>query len=303
MKKIFINPISLILLFILSLSACSNEATMFEGNNYAMFTDSVVYIPVTPDPEFIYDLPVSITKTQNVDKTYGVEILIKKSNAIEGVHYQLLTHNVTIKAGEKTGNVRIAGLYDNIIYGEKLQITLKLLAPKDEIWDIYGQETRLMLIKCPDYDIAKFEGNIRFFAAFPFSDKTINFLCKTEVMNDSTLLLKGAFSDKYDLRLRLKSNKTNPFEDEVIVKEQTVLVDPMYGAIHARTVDISPSYYITEARSIFLYMELFVPSVGSFGVHPYIIKWITPAEADSENNSTGSPMSLQPDYLINAFRK
>lgn len=302
MKKLLLSPVFLVLLFISSLTGCSNDATMYSGNEYAMFADSVVYMPVTPDSEFIFEVPVALTKPLNEDKSFGVEVVIKKSNAIDGIHYQLITPNVTIKAGETTASVKLAGLYDNIIYGEKLQVSLKLLTAKDEVWDLYGQEVRVMIIKCPDFDIQKFEGNIRFFGAFPFSDKMINFLCTTDAASSNTLLLKGAFSDKYDVRLRLHPNTDNPFEDGVEVKDQVILVDPSYGQVWARTVDMSPSYYITEARSIFLYMELYVPNVGSFGVHPYVIKWITQAEADAENNSTGTPMSLQPKYLINAFK-
>lgn len=302
MKKLLFSPIFLALLLISSLTSCSNEATMYSGNEYAMFADSVLYMPVTPDSEHFFEVPVSLTKPLNEDKSFGVEVIIKKSNAIEGIHYQILTPNITIKAGQTTASIKLSGIYDNIIYGEKLQISLKLLTSKDNVWDLYGQEARVMLIKCPDFDIHKFEGNIRFFGAFPFSDNMITFLCTTEVLNQNTLVLKGAFSDKYDLRLRLHPNTENPFEDGVEVKDQVVLVDPTYGQVWARTVDMSPSYYNTEARSIFLYMELYVPKVGSFGVHPYIIRWITQAEADAENNSTGTPMSLQPKYLINAFK-
>lgn len=302
MNIIRLNPILLVLLFITSLTSCSNEATMYSGNEYAMFADSVVYMPVTPDAEFVFELPVSLTKPQNEDKSFGIEVVLKKSNAIEGVHYQLLTPNVTIKAGETTGSVKLAGLYDNIIYGEKLEVSLKLLTSKEEVWNLYGQESRVVLIKCPDFSMSEFEGNIRFFAAFPFSDKMINFLATSQAVNENTLLLKGAFSDKYDLRIRLTPNTNDPFEDRVEVKDQVVLADPTYGQVWARTVTTSPSYYITAARSIFLYMELYVPNVGSFGVHPYVIRWITQAEADAENNSTGTPMSLQPKYLINAFK-
>lgn len=302
MKKLLLSPFFVALLFISSLTSCSNEPTMYSGNEYAMFADSVVYMPVTPDPEFVFEVPVAITKPQNEDKSFGVEVVIKKSNAIEGVHYQLITPNVTIKAGETTASVKLAGLYDKIVYGEKLQVSLKLLAAKDEVWDLYGQETRVMIIKCPDFDIQKFEGNIRFFGAFPFSTNMINFLATTASKDENTLLVKGTFSTKYDLQLRFLSNKENPFEDRVIVKEQVIMVDPSYGQIWARTVDQSRSYYITEAGSIFLFLELYVPNMGSFGVHPYIIRWITQAEADAVNNSTGTPMSLQPEFLIKAFR-
>ncbi|MGL5317938.1 MAG: hypothetical protein ACRC9Q_04495 [Bacteroidales bacterium] len=301
MKKIILNPVFLVLLFISTLMSCSKDAIMYEGGEYAMFADSMAYVPVTPDAESVFEFPVSLTKAQAKDKTYGIEVVIKKSNAIEGVHYELLTQNVTIKAGETKASVKLKGLYDNIVYGEHLQISLKLLAPKEEVWGIYGQEARLLLIKCPDFSIDKFVGNVRFYAAFPFADRMTSFLATTQEFDGNTLLLKNTFSNKRDLRIDFVSNENDPFENSVVVKEQFVLIDPYYGEVLARTVDSNPSYYITEARSVFLNLELFVPGVGSFGVHPYVIRWITQAEADAENNSTGTPMSLKPKYLINAF--
>lgn len=301
MRKNILYPIFLVLLFISSLMSCSNEPILYEGGDYVMFSDSVVYVPVTPDTESVFELPVSLTKAQAKDKTYGIEVVIKKTNAVEGIHYELLTHNVTIKAGETKSSVKLKGLYDNIVYGDHLQISLKLLASKNDIWDVYGQETRLLLIKCPDFSIDKFVGNVRFYAGFPFAQNMTAFLTTTEKFDGNTLLLKNTFSNKRDLRIDFLTNENNPFENRVVVKEQNVMIDPYYGDVMARTVDSNPSHYITEAGSIFLYLELYVPGVGSFGVYPYVIRWITQAEADAENNSTGSPMSLKPKYLINAF--
>ena len=41
--------------------------------------------------------------------TFGVEVVDKQSNAIEGKHYRILNNTVTIKAGEMVGNVEGSG--------------------------------------------------------------------------------------------------------------------------------------------------------------------------------------------------
>ena len=58
-----------------------------------------------------------------LDRTFGIEIDDKASNAIENKHYEIESNTVTIKAGELAANLRIRGLYDNIGKTDSLAVT------------------------------------------------------------------------------------------------------------------------------------------------------------------------------------
>lgn len=293
MNKIIFYPLSLLLLFTVLFSSCEKEDSLYSGNDYVLFADTLAFMPVTEDVNRTFDVEISATKVSNVDRNYAVELVVNKTNAIEGHHFDLVTNNLTIKAGELSGKIKVKGYYDNIVYGERLEFTLRLLAPKEQKWEIYGDEARFSLIKCPKFDINKFAGNLRMFAAFPFSQQTTSFLLKSEVLDDSTLVVKAPFDSRMDLKVRFHSNATNPFQDAITVFEQQAFPDVSNGIVYVRSVDTRPSYYITEARVFALYLDLFVPKLGTFGVHQYLFRWVPQSEVDSENNSTGTPFTLE----------
>ncbi|MGL5787231.1 MAG: DUF4984 domain-containing protein [Bacteroidales bacterium] len=293
MKKIFFSPLLLIMLFAVAFTNCTKDEVLYGGNDYVMFSDSLAYMPVTTVEDNYFEVEVAATKVSSKDRNYAVELVANKSNAIEGYHYDFVTRNLTIKAGELSGKIKMKGHYDNIIYGEKLEFTLRLLAPKDQNWDIYGNESRISLIKCPDFNIEKFTGNLRMYAAFPFNDKYITFFVKSEKQDDSTLIIKAPFDKAYDMKLRFHTNAVNPMENKVTIFEQVAFPDLSYGQVFLKGAETVRSYYVTEARMIDLYLDVFVPSVGSFGVHRYMLQWVPQSEVDADNNNTGTPFSLE----------
>lgn len=293
MKKNKFYPLSLLFFLCIAFTSCNEEKILYSGNEYVMFTDSLYYMPVTPDADKTFDVVVSATKKYHTDRTYGVELVVNRSNAIEGRHFELLTNNVTIKAGELTGVVPVKGLYDNITYGDSLALTLRLLAPKNESWALYGKETNVSLVKCPPFSVDHFTGNLKFFASFPFNQSVISFYVKSERLNDSTLLIKGPFNDKYDLKVRFKDNKENSFETSLTVAEQPAFADAGVGRVYMRTVDSNPSFYSTHMRSLYMYLDMFVPEVGTFGVYQYMFKWVPQSEVDAANNSTNTPFMMK----------
>lgn len=282
----------LLVLFTAVFSSCSNEDALYSGRDYVMFSDSLAYMPVTTAEGNYYEVEIAATNVSSVDRNYAVELVANKSNAIEGYHFDFITNNLTIKAGELSGKIKIKGYYDNIVYGEKLEYTLRLLAPKDQNWNLYGNEARISIIKCPDFDINKFTGNLRMYAAFPFDDKFINFFVKSERQDDSTLIVKTPFDKAYDLKLRFHTNAINPLENGVSIFEQVAFPDLSYGQVFVKEAETVASYYITEAGMIDLYLDVFVPSVGSFGVHRYLLQWVPQSVVDAENNTTGTPFTL-----------
>lgn len=292
MKKLSLYPLSVVLLAAALFTGCEEETIKYTGNDYVMFSDTLQYMPVTQDTEKTFDVVVSTTKAAKEDRVYAVELISNKSNAIEGLHFDLESNNVLIKAGELAGKVSVKGYYDNITYGDSLAFTLRLLADKNQIWDMYGKETNVSLIKCIPFSIDQFVGNLKMFASFPFSNEVVSFYVKGVKQDDSTLLVQDAFSSRTDLKLRFKKNSKNPFEDGLIVPEQLAFVDAGYGQVFTRTIDAAPSFYVSYLRTLCLYMEMFVPQVGSFGTYQYMFKWVSQAEVDAAENSTGTPFLL-----------
>ena len=62
----------------------------YPAKNDLMFSDTIYYYPVQESNE-VFQVPVSATEKADYDRTFGVEIIDKESNAIEGKHYSLLS--------------------------------------------------------------------------------------------------------------------------------------------------------------------------------------------------------------------
>ena len=77
---------------------------------------------------------------------------------MEGRHFSLESNTVTIKAGERTANVRIRGIYDNIEVTDSLGMVLQLVSKEESKWELYGTETKVILEKVCPFDIHLFEG-------------------------------------------------------------------------------------------------------------------------------------------------
>lgn len=91
---------------------CSEDRVSYAGPDYVMFSDSLQTIAIQSSDTY-YDIPISATTACDYDRTYAVEVVDKGSNAIEGLHYELQSNSVTIKAGELASSVKIKGFYDN----------------------------------------------------------------------------------------------------------------------------------------------------------------------------------------------
>ena len=75
-----------------------------------MFAEQEQYFLVEQDQDY-FRVMVSATAKSKHDRTFGVEVIDKGSNAIEGLHYRLLSNSVTIPAGELAGEVRVTLLF------------------------------------------------------------------------------------------------------------------------------------------------------------------------------------------------
>lgn len=278
---------------------CQSEDVVYNGGDYVMFSDSVYTMPVLEDDK-VFEVPVSATNATDYDRNYAVEIINEKSTAIRGYHFDFVdgTNNITIKAGERVGIVKLKPTYANVAREDSLVISLRLLEPKDEELDLYGNVTRVDMQKCYPFSMDNFmyPGAYTYMlASFPFGDQLQQIRVDAEVVDDHTIKLKNAFSDLYPIRLIF--NDSDPLNYVINVPEQEAFKDSNYGTIYLRSVEMYPSYFNVPDRFFILYLEMYIPQVGSFGVYQYIFKCITKEEAwemdNGEINTGGSILSLR----------
>ncbi len=240
-------------------------------------------------------LPVSATEKVDYDRTFGVEVVDKQSNAIEGQHYRILNNTVTIKAGEMVGNVQIQGIYDNIGKTDSLGFTLKLVIPEKYNWtELYKDYTHVVMQKSCPFDIHNFSGWCMVTSTFysQYLNNVTNRLIKTEVVEgeENTVLLKDVYYKGYNLKL--KFNTDNILEpkvemDDQIAGETGEAFGTIYGDGKLRISQPSfyTSYYNTCQNYVLQYVTMSVDnkdgsSFGTVGTFITMYEWISDAEAE-----------------------
>ena len=194
MKKIMMGCLAAVAALI-ALVSCSQDYTTYAGPSHIMFSDTLYQYAVQESNE-VFNVPVSATEKADYDRTFGVEVVDKQSNAIEGKHYRILNNTVTIKAGEMVGNVKVQGIYDNIGKTDSLGFTLKLVIPEKYNWtDLYKDYAHVVMQKSCPFDIHNFSGWCMVTSTFysKYLNNVTNRLIKTEVVEgeENTVLLEG----------------------------------------------------------------------------------------------------------------
>ena len=167
LRKIFVA------LCLLTLVACDNDKLYYSGPNYVMFADSLYDMPVTEDEDLLFEIPIASTQTSDYDRNYIVDIDMKRTNAIEGYHFDILSRNVTIKAGERSAKVLLKGYYNHMNVSDSLAVTLQFLGNEDHFSALYNDWTNIRLHKCMPFDIDDYTGNMRLTCTFPFSTSQV----------------------------------------------------------------------------------------------------------------------------------
>ena len=295
MNKILITICSVITLS-LGLVGCSEERITLNEGNYVMFADSVKVLPIQNDTDF-FEIAVTSTSKCDYDRTYGVEIIDKESDAIEGIHYVLESSSVTIKSGENTTFIRIKGFHNKLEVEGVKNVRLQLIAPKDSRWDLYnnsGLEAKIILKKVCPFDINIFTGYVvlksTYFASY--MQTTERRLPKSEIdsENENTVILKDFFYDGFNLKIRL--NTENPLTPDAFMDEAQVIgkTDEAFGTIYGNGNIMSDlpssytSYYSTCEKFMALYTRLYVVGVGTVGTYVNVLNWISDEEAEIIKN-------------------
>ena len=134
MKKLLIGCMAAVAALI-AFSGCDQDKVVYSGPNYLMFSDTL-YTYAVQETNEIFNVPVFATVPADYDRTFGVEVIDKESNAVEGKHYKILSNTVTIKAGEMSTDVKVQGLYKNIGITDSLGFALRLVIPDTVHWSL-----------------------------------------------------------------------------------------------------------------------------------------------------------------------
>lgn len=292
MKKLLIGCVAAVAALI-GLVGCEQDKVVYSGPNYLMFSDTLYHCAVQETNE-IFDVPVSATVAAGYDRTFAIEVIDRKSNAIEGRHYKILSNTVTIKAGEMAANVEVQGIYENIGITDSLGFALRLIVPESEQWKMYGTETKVVLQKVCPFDINSFTGYCKVTSTYfaSFMENVDMRLVTSDVVEgeENTIVVHGLFYDGYDTKI--KFNRDDVLEPLIEMDEHVCAsTGEAFGTIHGngKLLISQPtnytSYYNTCQNFIFQFVTLSVDNkdgteYGTVGTFMNVIEWISEAEAE-----------------------
>ena len=291
-KKILLSSV-ISLVMLIGFTSCEEERTVYSGSQYIMFSDTLTVLGVE-DKEEYFDIHVSGTKPMSKDQTLAVEVIEQESSAIEGVHYELESNTVVIKAGELTTSVRIRGYYENLTLEEVPEIKLRLISPEETHWDLYegmGLETKVMLQKIYPFDINNFTGYAWITSTYLYNYVGgYNRLIKTEVdpEEENTIIMRDFYYDGYDVKLRFTTD--DPLNPLIEMDDQPLVTTgeafgTKYGdgMLHFYQPSNYVSYYSSGEKFVYQYVTLWVPGMAAgtntVGTFIHVIKWISDDEA------------------------
>lgn len=304
-------------------TGCNSDTKTYSDAEYVMFADTMSTNMVFPD-EAYFQVPVTSTVACDYDRTFGVEVIDQGSTAIEGYHYRLKSNTITIKAGERTANVEVAGYYDHISDTDSLGFKLKLVVPDQIRWtNLYPDSdlTKVVLYKGCNYDLDAFSGwcvvtSLLLYDYPSALDTNYQRLIFTEKhpTEPNTIILHDFLYDGYDVTMRLTNDDpADPAiemdEDQVLSDEQTV-----FGQINGddRILGtVSPyydSYYNTCQKYASLWLYVYLKNVGTMvgtvGHFYNVLEWVSLEEAvrlkTEEGMSGARDPRLDPDYPGNS---
>ncbi len=299
-----IIKISFALLVMASFASCSEEYTTYSDAEYIMFADSASVNMVLADQDW-FNVPVVATTKTDYDRTFGVEVIDKGSNAVEGYHYRLKSNTITIPAGELTANVEVHGIYDNIDAADSLGFTLKLVLPENVKWNsLYTDETKVTMYKRCPFAIEDFTGwcvvTSLFLNDFPGAEnRSYQRLIRTEMhpSQENTVIMRNWLFTGYDVSITF--HPENPAEPLITMEEGQVISDEMsvfgiaYGdnKIRAANSPYSVSSFNSCQKFVTLWILAYVEDLGNLygtvGEFINVMEWVSDEEADRLQRENG----------------
>ncbi len=294
MKKLLIGCMAAVAALI-AFSGCDQDKVVYSGPNYLMFSDTL-YTYAVQETNEIFNVPVSATVPADYDRTFGVEVIDKESNAVEGKHYKILSNTVTIKAGEMSTDVKVQGLYKNIGITDSLGFALRLVIPDTEQWSLYKNEAKVVMQKICPFDIKNFKGYCKVTSSYLSSDyypKKVDLrLVTSDIVEgkENTIVVHGLYFDGYDMEI--KFNRKDVLEPLVEMEEQICgSTGEAFNTIHGdgklrlNQPTAYTSLYSTNENFILQYVTMSVNNkdgsyYGTVGTFVNVLEWISEAEAE-----------------------
>ena len=290
MKQIF-KYIAMSFVAAMALNACQERYVTYEGAEYVMFADTLAVYPVMEGADQ-FSIPVVSTVTRDYDRTFGVEVLDKLSNAIERKHYSLESNTITIKAGETRADVKVRGHFENIGEADSLGFALQLVMKDELVMPLYGKLTKAVLMKTGKFDRSKFTGYCVLSSMFlqNYSQTgEYNRLIFTEPHPTlkNTVICRNWLRDGYDVELTF--NDDDPLMP-IVTMARTVAGDQgsffgtAYGQwgdkLYVRSSNLAQSIFYPLGGYLYIWTELSVDEYGIVGNFYNVMQWVTDEEAE-----------------------
>lgn len=290
MKQIF-KYIAMSFVAAMALNACQERYVQYEGAEYVMFADTLAVYPVMEGADQ-FSIPVVSTVTRDYDRTFGVEVLDKLSNAIERKHYSLESNTITIKAGETRADVKVRGHFENIGEADSLGFALQLVMKDELVMPLYGKLTKAVLMKTGKFDRSKFTGYCVLSSMFlqNYSQTgEYNRLIFTEPHPTlkNTVICRNWIKDGYDVELTF--NDENPLMP-IVTMARTVAGDQgsffgtAYGQwgdkLYVRSSNLAQSIFYPLGGYLYIWTEISVDEYGIVGNFYNVMQWVTDEEAE-----------------------
>ena len=290
MKQIF-KYIAMSFVAAMALNACQERYVQYEGAEYVMFADTLAVYPVMEGADQ-FSIPVVSTVTRDYDRTFGVEVIDKLSNAIERKHYSLESNTITIKAGETRTDVKVRGHYQNIGEADSLGFALQLVMKDELVMPLYGKQTKAVIMKTGKFDRSKFTGYCVLSSMFlqNYSQTgEYNRLIFTEPHPtlSNTVICRNWIKDGYDVELTF--NDDDPLMP-IVTMTRTVAGDQgssfgtSYGQwgdkLYVRSSNLAQSIFYPLGGYLYIWTEFSVDEYGIVGDFYNVMQWVSDEEAE-----------------------
>ena len=273
---------------------CKERYVTYSDAEYVMFADTLAVYPVQDTVEY-FSIPVVSTVITDYDRTYGVEVVDKGSNAIENLHYRLQSNTVTIKAGENRADVMVHGYYENIEATDSLGFTLQLVMDEKYVMPLYGKQTKAVLMKSCTFDINDFTGYCVLTSMFLYNYSATGVyqrLVYTEKhpTEPNMIICRNWINDGYDVTMRF--NADDPMKPFVTMDEGQVASDEgsffgiSYGddKLLVTNSSLYDSIFYPCGRYLYIWTEMYVENlgtpVGTVGHFYNIMEWVSDEEGE-----------------------
>ena len=300
MKQI-IRYMTLALLSAAALCSCKERYVTYSDAEYVMFADTLATYPVQKDVEY-FSIPVVSTVVKDYDRTFGVEIIDKGSNAVENLHYRLKSNTITIKAGENRADVLVHGYYDNIEATDSLGFTLQLVMADELEMPLYGKQAKAVLMKSCPFDINSFTGYCVLTSMFLYQYSVTGMyqrLVYTEKhpTEENMIICRNWINDGYDVTMTF--NTEDIMKPYVTMEQGQVASDEgsFFGIAHGDDKilvagsSLYDSIFYPCGNYLYIWTEMYVENlgepVGTVGHFYNIMEWIPDEEAERLRKEEG----------------